>query len=119
MLAKQVKFFDNILILACDGKCNKAWGINSRPLNQLSDDDGDFEWLNDNELGDAPDDPQTYEGQHGKPQAWHERLNKWCARECERSIMARPNEAFELKDFSQRIPNLHKRMTPAPANEGD
>jgi len=106
MIAKQIIFFGNILILSCDKKCHKAWGINNRRRRELSEDEDDFEWFSDDELGDAPIDPGTYEGGHSKPYHASDLLNKWCARECERSVMAKPCENFELKDFSKRIKNM-------------
>ena len=49
-----------------------------------------------------PVDPGTYEGEHGKPRTKEARLNKWCARECERSVIVDPGIPIELHDFSQR-----------------
>lgn len=89
LLVKPITFFDEKLVLACDGRCDKAWGINTRPRHQLSDDPDDYEFLADGELGEAPADPGTYEGNHAKPAPSDGpyRQNKWCARECERSVM--------------------------------
>ena len=106
MLIKCVKWFDHPVALACDGKCHKAWGINNRPSNQLSDDIDDTEYLSDDELDVAPVDPGTYEGDCGKPMIHSHKLNKWCARECERSVTADYLGDFdELPDFSVRISN--------------
>ena len=106
MIAKSGTYFGHPIILICDAKCHKAWGINNRPEVQLSDDEDDYAYLSDSELGDAPADPGTYEGEDGKPTSPAERLNKWCARECERSRMVDPNQEFELPDFSKRQYNI-------------
>lgn len=75
MKKTHIIYFGKKVTLICDGKCNKAWGINSRP--RIGD-----EMIDDNLLGYAPDDPGTYEGGYGKTPLSH---NKWCCRECERS----------------------------------
>jgi ribosomal protein S27AE len=103
MIAKPIKFFGNDLILVCDANCKKAWGKHSRPFDKSNENEDDKEWLSDSELDIAPDNPKTYEGGYGKPVREDERLNRWCARECERSIMAKHNEFFELEDWSKRI----------------
>lgn len=92
--------------------CHKAWGINNRPKEQLSDDDDDYAFLADSELGEAPEDPGTYEGGHAKPTRAEDRLNKWCFRECERSCIAKRGEALTPPDFSKRLFNI-------PQNGGD
>jgi hypothetical protein len=108
MIAKAIIFFEQKAILICDAQCDKAWGINNRPKNELSNDPDDYEYLTDQELEDAPCDPGTYEGGHAKPTERTDRLNKWCARECERSkIVNQVVEDFYLKDFTKRIKNLH------------
>ena len=103
MLQKEIKWFRDQCILACDGKCHKAWGINNRPKRQLSEDEDDYEYLSDNELGEAPENPGTYEGGQGKnPKS----LNKWCARECERSKIFDMNEQIALKNFENPVKNI-------------
>lgn len=75
------------VVILCDRKCHKAWGINSRPriyFNLLDDDDFAFE--SDLELGIAPADPGVYEGGISKPLRVNEFPNKWCVRQCERSV---------------------------------
>jgi hypothetical protein len=85
--------------LVCDGKCEKAWGRNSRPEIQLDENDpDDTVYLADDELGTAPEDPGTYECDCPKPREASELLNKWCCRECERSSIIQ----HQLKDFSVR-----------------
>ncbi len=74
--------------VVCDEKCDKALGKNSRPKVQLSADPEDYAYLLDSELGIAPVNPGTYEGEFGKPRLKSDRLNKWCVRECERSVIS-------------------------------
>jgi len=111
MLAKEIIFFSQPYLLICDGKCEKAWGINSRPKNMLLDDeddenyDDDYEYLADDELGIAPEDPGTYEGDCGKPRCDEDKLNKWCCRESERS---------DMLDVKRRMTNLTKRFPNIP-----
>ncbi len=109
MVARVIYIFDNQCILLCDGKCDKAWGISNRPKIQLSEDEDDYEYLADSELGKSPVNPGTYEGGHGKPSSDCEKLNKWCCRECERASKVKGMEHFELKDFSTRYPNKDRR----------
>jgi len=145
MIAKSIRYFGKPCILACDAKCHKAWGINNRPQIFLDDPtqtirghgyDADhypqdveegFDYDNtvdlaDDELPDAPmssngpDGLGTWEGGHGKPETPEERLNKWCARECERHVIVDdlpdgPVEDFELPDFSQRQYNIPRAET--------
>lgn len=68
IVSKKV-FFRQPIWLACDGQCEHAWGHN---------------WHGPKGSA-APTDPGTYEGDHAKPtDKCH---NKWCARECERSVI--------------------------------
>ena len=107
MIAKQILYFGQQRLLASDGRCDKAWGINSRPRVQLSaTNEDDYAFLADGELGESPADPGTAEGGHRKPRTPRERLNKWCCRECERSQMVEPGEDFDLPDFTRRVYNL-------------
>ena len=107
MIAKPILYFRHELVLVCDARCDKAWGINHRPRVQLSaTDEDDYAFLSDGELGEAPADPGTAEGGHRKPRTPGERLNKWCCRECERSRRVKPGEDFELPDFTHRIYNI-------------
>lgn len=92
--------------VACDEKCNKAWGINCRPSVLLSDNPDDFAYLSDDELSIAPPDPGTYEGGHAKPINQCEIPNKWCVRECERLVMCEIHEEIVLKNFNERILNI-------------
>ena len=98
-----IRAYGKQLNIACDGCCDKAFGINNRPKNQLSDDEDDYEWLADSEVGSAPIDPQTYEGGQAKP--IDKKHNKWCLRECERSETAEFPNIPKLTDFTKRVSN--------------
>ena len=74
---KSITYCGKSVVLECDGLCIKAWGLNSKPTRQEAH-------------GIAPKDPGTYEGGEGKPldaSGKPENMNKWCARECERSSL--------------------------------
>lgn len=102
----QIMFFGQKIVVACDGRCDKAWGVNNRPSENYDPcDPDDCAWLTDDELGVAPDDPGTYEGGHAKPPNPRHFPNKWCVRECERCIHSGIGQAVELRDFSRRIFN--------------
>lgn len=120
VLSRQVAFGLPIL-LACDGKCEKAWGNNGRPKRQLSDDSDDYEFVADSELGDAPADPGTYEGGDAKPiDRTH---NKWCFRECERSVSMRllsvpvPNKWKHDRLAALRAEPQKARVSAPPASQ--
>lgn len=104
-----ITFFDQRAKVACDRRCEKAWGINNRPRVQLSANEDDFAYLADGELSEAPADPGTCEGGHAKPDSPAEFPNKWCVRECERCALSAPGEwmlPLALPDFSRRRYNL-------------
>jgi hypothetical protein len=105
IITKQVVAFGHTIVIGCDAQCSKAWGINSRPKVQLSEDEDDYAFLADGELGEAPEDPGTYEGDHAKPRLPEDRLNKWCFRECERCESAEIGQPLKCPDFSIRHPN--------------
>lgn len=109
-MAKEIiTYFSKQVQVACDELCSKAWGINSRPSVQLSDDDDDYEFLADGELPQAPADPGTYEGGFGKPVSVDYFPNKWCVRECERCIMRDieyQDAPIAFPDYSRRIKNM-------------
>ena len=86
MIRKSITFCGQPATIACDANCEKAWGLNSRPRR------ADDSFVPDPELGTAPVDPGTTEGGHPKPRTPEERLNKWCARECERCWLSPPGE---------------------------
>ena len=111
MVKKEIFCYGNNVIVACDEKCNKAWGINNRPKKVLDKDNpDDYAFLSDTELGEAPQDPGTYEGGHGKPSTPEEKPNKWCIRECERMELFKPTETITLRDFSKRRFNITRRF---------
>lgn len=104
---KQITFWGQEARVACDGQCHKAWGIQQRPRVMLGneDDPDDYYYIPDQELDEAPIYPGTYEGGQGKPRSPENYHNRWCVRECERSVMTEPghpNEELLLPDFSQR-----------------
>jgi hypothetical protein len=101
-----ITYFGKPRKVICDRNCGKAWGINSRPKVQLSNDSDDFAFLADGETGDAPEDPGTYEGEHAKPLSPDEFPNKWCVRECERCTKADVGKPIELRSFARRRFNL-------------
>ena len=107
LVVSRKRSFGREVILACDGNCAKAWGINNHPKVELSDDEDDYAFLADDELGIAPTNPGTYEDGQGKPpEPVH---NKWCLRECERSASCEVSKFtgdLKLPDFSQRIFNM-------------
>lgn len=111
MLKSQVRMFGKQRIIACDERCDKAWGMNERPEIVFDEDDlDDFAYLADHELGTAPDCSNWWEGGHNKPQSKEERHNKWCVRACERSTIFEIGEEIVLKDFSSRVYNKHWRQ---------
>ncbi len=107
-----ITFFGERAKVACDRRCEKAWGTNTRPRVQLSDNEDDFAYLADDELGIAPADPGTYEGADAKPESPDEFPNRWCVRECERCSMSSPDEWLKpitLPDFSKRVFNIPRQ----------
>lgn len=82
-----IVYFGQRAKVACDGNCAKAWGRSQRPTR-----DGEDDYVPDAELGIAPVDPGTYEGEDSKPLSVTQFPNKWCVRECERCVMSRPGE---------------------------
>lgn len=121
-LTKKITYCGVPAIIGCDAKCEKAWGLNSRPRVQVTEKEGDVAWLADDELGVAPENPGTYEGECGKPRTPGDRMNKWCARECERCSIneygsAPVEENLELKDLSKRRYNI-PTSDPAYKQEG-
>ena len=129
MIQKDILYFGKPCTLACDGQCAKAWGNSQRPhltrttqgdyqpltRQQTSDpafcpDADDYVFLPDDQLGTAPRNPGTYEGGQTKPTRPEERLNPWCARECERRVVVERGTIPVLPDFT------HPRYNLAPAS---
>ena len=109
MFKTEVSYFFQPRIVVCDKQCNKAWGINGRPRYFLSDpeeDPDDYAFKADEELGEAPEDTGHYEGGDGKPMYPLEH-NRWCVRECERSVLVEPQDVdgVVLPDFSKLVLN--------------
>lgn len=133
MIAKAILFAGSPCVLACDAHCSKAWGSNTRPrryrtasgeyaevknMDAVIDED-DYAYLADSELGIAPADSPFTENDEHKPQRPSQRLNRWCARECERSVIVDIGETVELPDFSQRFYNFapHTRSVQSANDE--
>lgn len=101
ILIKRIRYFGQEIAVACDGRCDKAWGRSSRPrADELGAD-----LMADDELETAPADPGSIEGTDIKPRRPEDRLNKWCVRECERSVI--PEVDFDKiamgDDFTKRV----------------
>lgn len=113
MIQKDITFCQQPQTVACDGQCHKAWGISRRPKEQLSEDHDDYAWLADHELGFAPADPGTTEGDHAKPCNTIARdpaiINKWCVRQCERSVMVDRGTPIVLRSFESRRYNIPRK----------
>lgn len=112
-MEKIITYFGQKAKVACDEKCNKAWGRNTRPTNQLSEDEDDWEYLSDEELPEAPEHPGTREGNDKKPVNKVGIPNRWCVRECERCAISKPgqfNQQLELRDFSKRQKNIPDKL---------
>lgn len=111
MIGKLIQAYGRPGFLMCDAHCEKAWGINSRPQRSLNDEDeDDYVFFGDHEIGEAPAFPGTYEGADGKPVHHRDRLNKWCFRECERSVWSLEYlELMELPDMLNPKPNIPNR----------
>lgn len=117
MITKSIIYAGQPATFACDGRCDKAWGINHRPRvpantpGATPGDPDDVAYLADGELGTAPVDPGTYEGGHAKPRraTGPADINKWCVRECERSWFSPPgvpDAEIALPDFRTRRYNF-------------
>jgi hypothetical protein len=106
-LTKKITYFGRPVWVACDVRCDKAWGRHTRPTTESELDPTEPAFLADDELGEAPDDPGTYEGGEGKPTSYGDSpfahlMNKWCVRECERCTMLEEFEQVVAKSFSER-----------------
>ncbi len=104
-----LRYMDQAMRVNCDRNCGKAWGNSQRPRVQLSDDEDDYAYLADGELGDAPANPGTSEGVDFKPLSPDDFPNKWCVRECERANHSLPGESAQplpIKVFTERVRNI-------------
>src|SRR4051812_47845438 len=104
-MKKQIFYDNSEVIVMCDEKCHKAYGIQNRPKIQLSDHVDDVVYLADDELPHAPINPGTYEGGHAKPVNTLSIPNKWCVRECERCMMFDLNKEPRVNDYTSRVYN--------------
>jgi len=118
MPTKQILGYGQQLTMACDGRCDKAWGHNGRPKTMLSEDLDDYVYLADDKLGTAPGPGETVglsEGGHMKPSAVPltdqdgAQMNKWCFRECERSDSFKQGEEVKLPDLMNPRPNIPRK----------
>jgi hypothetical protein len=113
MILKVVTYFGQPCAIACDARCEKAWGVSRRPRIYLSDAADDWAFRSDSELPAAPAHPGTSAGSDVKPREPGERLNRWCAQECERSVVMRVgDELTRLPDFSGRVRNRRVAVEP-------
>jgi len=104
-----VLYFGQHMKVNCDRRCDKAWGMDSRPKIQLSDDEDDVVYLADHELTIAPKMSGTWEGRDTKPLSPDEFPNKWCVRQCERCNHSNPGEftePLELTKWDERVYNI-------------
>jgi len=105
-----ITYMEQAAVVICDRQCNKAWGWSLRPHHHLDEDEmDDILWLADDELGEAPRSPGSYEGGQTKPRNPDQFPNKWCVRQCERCVMKRPGEPIELNDWSKGMYNMPSR----------
>jgi len=119
MIKKHVTLFGQPATHACDGRCDKAWGIGNRPTTPPREGTtDDYAFLADDELGTAPIEGYGYEGGDCKPidAKGPEDVNKWCIRACERAWMSppgQPDATPNLPDYTTRFYNIapHKRST--------
>ena len=108
VLVRATYYHDGPSVVACrPAGARGRGGSPRRPLVVLSDSVDDFAWLSDEELGTAPTYPGSFEGADGKPVDYDDplRLNRWCARECERSVILRAGPLV-LPDFTRRVANV-------------
>lgn len=98
-----IRFLEGTVRVECDRRCDKAWGRSQRPRVHLSGQSDKIVYLADDELGIAPDNPKTCEGQDAKPSSPDEFPNKWCVRECERCAMveAYGSDPLQLPRFDR------------------
>lgn len=116
-ILSQIVYCGQNVLVGCDGKCNKAWGTSVREKVILDpENEDDYRYLTDSELGDAPENPGTTEGASCKPLATETKHNKWCVRECERSQIENNLEDLVLYDFDKEYYNVDYRTRNAKLN---
>jgi hypothetical protein len=107
ILAKSILYCGTWMVLACDGRCDKAWGIEGRAKRKLSADDDDYVWLGDGELGVAPGPGETAiieEGEDRKPSA-----TALCETDSARKRRCRPGRP-RWCDRSSSMPWTRRRL---------
>lgn len=106
-MEKIITYFGQELKIACDEKCNKAFGIINRPRINLDENDfDDYVFLSDDEIGEAPKKPCSMEEGNIKPSDTRLAPNNWCIQECERCEIAEINLKLKLPNFSKRVYNI-------------
>lgn len=124
-IARDVLFGGQKCVVACDAKCHKAWGMNQRlqfhrdntgayrkmSNEEIEDraicpDENDTMYLPDADMDEAPVEPGTWEGEDTKPVDPEDRLNKWCTRECERSVLVDRGHPITLPNFDHPVFNM-------------
>lgn len=139
VLDKQIVYFGRQTHTGCDAKCHKAWGMQLRPAVYLDAegkvikvylggkgkydlpdgaDPDNHAYIPDELLGNAPEEPGTWEGFEGKEP---ESLNKWCVRQCERNEIGEyddPMGPLKLKNFSDFLFNIPSIEKVVKANPG-
>ena len=112
MLVKRTTVHGSEVVIACDAKCTKAWGLQKRPSRVVDESKpDDIVWLGDGELKQAPSDPKTTVNGYGKPLKPEHRMNQWCVSECERSMFVSPNETKETHNWRRRTRNMKLHET--------
>ncbi len=85
LIIKRITYFGKDTLLICDGDCHHAYGCNGGRFR--GNDEGHTDEYMSANFGKSPKDPGTYEGVERKGKPINRRMNKWCARECERSTI--------------------------------
>lgn len=138
VLDKKIVYFGRQTHTGCDAKCHKAWGTQQRPCVYLDAegkvirvwlggrgkydlpegaDPDNHAYVPDDLLGNAPEEPGTWEGSDGKEP---ESLNKWCVRQCERNEIGDyddPMGPLKLRDFSDwrfNMPSIRDKVQSNP-----
>ena len=108
---QRITFCGQQVDVACDRRCDKAWGRDIRPRKQLSENPDDYVCVSDSDLGRAPFPSNSTEGDQGKPSgtSHHGPLNKWCVRACERCVMVDAGRTITLPDLARPLPNIRKQ----------
>jgi uncharacterized protein len=129
MITKDILFCESNSTVACDGNCAKAWGINGRPREYFQDsyaDPDDYVFISDDVLGKAPEPGRTVtpsvradEKPHALMLVDGARMNRWCAQECERSVVVQRGHLPVLPDMRSPQPNkpIRRKEVVIPQNK--